>query len=350
MLSVLAAGDLTMTATDYLPGSTVRTLLEIEAEAVADVERTVAALAASGFLATAAGEWLDAYVDSEYGNLVRQAALFTVGRVTLTAAPTSGPYDIPAGGLWVGTLSGLKYVTTEGGVLPQGGEITLGVQAESPGSAYNVPVSAIRVLHTPLPGVTVRNLTGWLTSAGRDRESDDSLRARARGRWPELGSGATRGAYDAWARRRDDGQDSAVTQVRVLDQHPRGQGTVDVILWGEGGIGTADVAAARAYIEARRPINDDVQVYAATARNVTIALTLFAPGADHARIEGEITTNLAALQRDTPIGGVLYRSAIIEAAMTPAGMVDATLPAAFTDVTLGTAEAAVLTPSFTWRG
>lgn len=181
--------------------------------------------------------------------------------------------------------------------------------------------------------------------AGVDAESDAALRIRAALRWAERGGGATADAYKSWAL----SASASVDQVRVLDQHPRGQGTVDVVLWGSGGIGSDVVTAVNAYVQFRRPLTADVQVYSATPRTLTFTLELYAPGADATRVQADVLTNLAALQQAALIGSVFYRSEIIEAAMTVAGVLDARAPLVPETVVLGGTEALLLAPTLNLR-
>lgn len=326
--------------TNYVPGDPLRTLLEIAGEGIADVERMVQALGLGGYLQTAGGEWLDALVESHYA-LGRQPSTFLRGAVRLTAAQDSGATAPP--GLIVGTASGLKYQTLAAVNIPAGGYTDVPVQAESPGAHYNVPAGTLTVLHTPLPGLSVTNLPGWIAEAGADTESDDALRRRASLRWAELGGGATRAAYEYWAYTAH----PAVDRVTVLDEHPRGQGTVDVLIWGSGGIGDEVVTAVDNYIQPRRPLTADVLVYSATERLVPLTVDLYAPGADQAGIEAQVHAGLAGLQRETSIGGTLYAAQITEVAMLPAGMLDARLSTG--DIVLRPTEALTLQPTLSWR-
>ncbi|WP_168733423.1 baseplate J/gp47 family protein [Deinococcus sp. Arct2-2] len=345
MLTAISNSPNIFEPTSYLPGGSLRTLVEIQAEAQADTERTVAALAAGGYLESAAGQWLDALVASHYG-IARQPSGFAQGTVTMRCLPLSGPYELAAGTAIVGTLNGLRYTSTASVTVPAGGMVEMPVQAEAAGSGYNVPGNNITLLHTPQPGLSVTNAANWLTVAGVDQESDTALRTRARLRWAERGGGATADAYRSWAL----SADPAVDQVRILDEHPRGQGTVDVVIWGSGGIGTDVVARVNAYIQYRRPLTADVQVYSAIPRTLTFTLELYAPGADAIRVRAEVLANLAALQQAASIGGTLYRSEIIEAAMLPAGVLDARpgaeVPEAFR---LAPTEALLLAPTLVLR-
>lgn len=330
--------------TDWHPGGVGRTILEVDAAALEDLYALVPAIAAGGYLPTARGPWLDLLVESAY-DLRRHPATFARGRVVLTAEPGFGPYTLSPGDLWVGTPNGLRYQNTTGGVLPMGGTLVVEIQAESPGSRYNVPAGAITILHTPLPGVSVNNPADWLLGAARDEETDEELKRRARLRWASLGTGATRAAYEFWALNAH----PAVTKVRVLDNHPRGQGTVDVVIWGEGGLGANVVSAVNAYIQERRPLTANVAVYSATPRTVNVVATVYVRAGYLSQAQTAAAEELAALQRATPIGGTLYRSALIEALFARSYVVNVVLAQPTDDVALGAVGALVLSPSLTWE-
>lgn len=326
--------------TDWHSGGVVHTLLRMQAEGLADLSRLIPKVAAMGFLQYADGASLDELALSQYG-LTRKPALYTYGLVTLSAEEGFGPYTIEPEQMWLGTPSGLRFLNVEGGVLPQGGSLSLMVRAESPGAAYNVPPGSISVLHTPLPGVTCTNPTDWINQAGVDQESDAGLRMRCQLRWAELGYGATRDAYEFWAR----SAHPAVTKVRVLDQHPRGQGTVDVVLWGEGGLAESDVAQVADYIQIRRPLTANVAVYAATARHIPVQATLRVRQGQGSLALAQALQRLGALQRELPIGAVVYRSALIEALYIRPYVVDVSLVEPQANIPLGEVEAAVFVPS-----
>ncbi|MFC6592426.1 baseplate J/gp47 family protein [Deinococcus lacus] len=345
MLLALSSGTVldpvNFAPTNYIPGDPLRTLLEIAGEGVADIERLVWALGEGGYLETAQGSYLDELVESHY-LLSRQGSTFARGQVRFYAAAQGG-MTLPAG-MIVGTAYGLKYVTTAEAAVEAGGSADVPIHAESPGTAYNVPAGTITQIHTPLPGLSVANLPGWLLEAGADEESDASLRRRASLRWASLGGGATRAAYEYWALTAS----PAVDRVAVLDQHPRGQGTADVVIWGTGGIGADVVREVNDSIQQRRPVTADIAVYAATERVVPVSIELYAPLGDRASIEAQVMAGLSALQRELGIGGTLYQAAVVEVAMLPAGVLDARV--GMTDLKLGRAEAATLAPTISWRG
>ena len=327
--------------TDWEPGSVQRTILETLAVGLADLEALRLEITKGGYLELASGPWLNLVAENMYG-LTRKAAEFARHTVRLTAQSGFGPYTIQPGQLWASTPSGLRFNNTQGGTLAQGGTLDLEFVAESSGAAYNVAPNTITILNTPLPGVNINNVA--IVAAGVDEETDDNLRLRCRLRWASLGTGATRAAYEFWAL----SADPSITKVRVLDQHPRGQGTVDVIVWGEGGLGSGAVAAADAYIQQRKPLTSDVQVYAATPTNITVTATITLRAGFLVATQAEVTARLSDLQRNLPIGGTLYRSALIEA-LFGAYAINVNLTAPTTDVALGTTQAGVLVPNLTYQ-
>ncbi|MDW8269357.1 MAG: baseplate J/gp47 family protein [Anaerolineae bacterium] len=318
-----------------------RTILEALSAGLADLEALRLEITKGGYLELASGDWLDLVAENMYG-LARQPAGFCRQTVRLTAQAGFGPYTIQPGQLWASTPSGLRFNNTQGGTLAQGGTLDLEFKAESPGAAYNVAPGTITVFNTPLPGVNIGNLA--IAAAGVDEETDDNLRLRCRLRWASLGTGATADAYRYWAL----SADPTITKVRVLDQNPRGQGTVDVIVWGEGGLGAGAVAAADAYIQQRKPLTSDVQVYAATPTNIAVTATITLRAGFLAATQAEVTARLSDLQRSLPIGGTLYRSALIEA-LFGAYVINVNLTAPAADVALGTAQAGVLVPNLTYQ-
>ena len=142
--------------TDWAEGGVARTLVEMLAQALADLDQVVAKVAAAGFVALSSGDWLTLVAAQVYG-LARNLATFTQGTVLLSDAASAGPFTIVPGQLYVQSTDGKRFTNLVGGVLTKGGTLSLQVQAESPGAAFNVPVGAISTLLTPLPGVTVAN-------------------------------------------------------------------------------------------------------------------------------------------------------------------------------------------------
>lgn len=330
--------------TDWTEGGVARTLLEAVAAAIADeVSVLIPRIVRAGLLAYAEGEDLDALAEGFYG-ISRTPAQFAEGKVRLTAQTGMGPYSITAGSFWVGTPGGLRYVAMENATVPQGGYVDVRVRAESPGAAYNVAAGDISVVLTPYPGLSVTNLSGWLITAGRDAEMDEELRERCRARWATLGCVRVADAYVQMAK----DAAPAITKVAVY-AGLRGQGTVDVVVWGDGGIGSADVAAANAYIQDRKDLVADVSVYAATPRTITLSGTVYVRAGAVSLVQSDVSNAIAALERSIPIGGVVYDDALIAALRASSYVIDVDLSAPVGDTALAQTEAAVIsTTGLTW--
>lgn len=202
----------TFATSSWQPGSVPLAFTMMEANILADLTSTLAAIARGGYVSNqpgvsgASGPWLDLVGQAVY-SLTRNAAVTAVVNVVLTAAAGAGPYTIQPGQLTVAqtaslaTTSPLRYVNMGGGTIPQGGILTLSFQAESPGAAYNVADASITSLLTSLPGVTVSNAgPGSVTTSGVDVESDIAYATRCLGKWSTLGTGSPAAAYDTWAR------------------------------------------------------------------------------------------------------------------------------------------------------
>ena len=104
-----------------------------------------------------------------------------------------------------------------------------------------------------------------------------------------------------------------ITKVRVLDQHPRGQGTVDVVVAPASGSPTAaQIALAQALVDVRRPVTADVLVIAPTVQPTDLTVQLYVkvgvtttPQVWQARIQAVIDT--------LGIGDTLYPSNVMAA-------------------------------------
>lgn len=142
--------------TDWNSGGVVRTIIEALCGALARLYVLVASIAGAGFLSTSSGAWLT-LVAAEVYQLARNPTTFTQGRLVLTCPASAGPYTITPGQLWFASASGKRFTNTTGGTLSTSSTLAVTIQAEGPGSAYNVPAGTILTMLTPLPGVTCNN-------------------------------------------------------------------------------------------------------------------------------------------------------------------------------------------------
>lgn len=248
----------------------------------------------------ATGDWLDVHADGV--DLARRPATRAAGNVLFVrgiGAGTNGNIPIPAGRIVRTQPDGkgdvYRYVTTADAVLLAGNEsVSVSVQAEEYGTAANAGVGQICELATPVPGVvSVTNAIDWLASEGANEETDAQLAERYRLRW--MGNnGCTKYAYMGWAL-----SVPGVTSVSILDRHPRGQGTVDVVVRGSAVLPTeALLARVREAIAPNTPINDDWQVRSPDPVPVAVAGTLELVSGDPARILVTADARIRALFAD----------------------------------------------------
>lgn len=256
------------------------------------------------FPGTATGDWLDLHCVNV--DVTRKAATKAEGTVYFTRAGTSGNVPISAGKIVRTKPDGqgniYRFVTLEDVVLQDGAtEVAVMVEAEEYGQDSNVTAGQICEISTTISGVdAVENRSDWLDSEGADEESDEDLRERYVLAWMGV-NGCTKYAYESWAL-----SVTGVIAVRISDQHPRGQGTIDVILKGTAGIPTQDlVNAVGAVIEEQRPVNDDVLVKGPTAVNITINAQIELTHGTAADILAEAENRLNALFLDpSPVSDI----------------------------------------------
>ena len=191
-----------------------------------------------------------------------------------------------------GTGSVYRYVTTEQAVLPADEEyVAVPVESEEYGAGANAGPGQISQLVTPVNGIAgVSNTADWLANEGADAEKDLSLRERIWLRWM-ANNGCTKYAYKAWAL-----SVPGVSSVEILDQHPRGQGTVGVVVLGSAVLPTeALLDRVRDAIRPQAPINDLWYVVAPDAVRLTIKGCLHYVTADPELLAREAELRILAL-------------------------------------------------------
>lgn len=195
------------------------------------------------FVSHAGGAWLDLKM-ADYSKK-RKKAQKTQGFVTVRRADMTGEaVKIPKGHVFKSILDingeELRFFVLEAATLQKGASsVDVLVEAETEGSRYNVPAGQIVRTLTYLGDVTFSNAEDWIVREGSDTEDDESARARTLRSWSELAQRATEDTFI----------DAAESVPGVLFaqadcNHPRGQGTVDVIVTGTAGEATEGLLAA----------------------------------------------------------------------------------------------------------
>lgn len=251
----------------------IRGIIELFAWGLWQLYNFLNTIHAQAIPTTSSGDWLDLH--AKQVSVVRKDATKALGTVTFLRGEATGNVRIPAGRivrtLADGTGAVYRYVTDTLTVLPEGAlSIAVAVTAEEYGQGSNAAVGQIAELVTPVEGIGgVTNSAGWLTAEGTDAENDASLQRRYALAWKSQ-AGVTRAAYEAVAL-----AVPGVVDVYVADQHPRGEGTVDVVVQGSAGLPTDGLLEnVRAALETTIVINHDLLVKAPTPVAVEVRATL----------------------------------------------------------------------------
>ena len=263
--------------TNFHSGGIFHTLLMIALRIQIELLELARTILNQSFVSHASGTWLDLKM-ADYSKLRKQARK-TRGYVTVSRTGTDAEaIKIAKGHIFksIKDINGeeLRFFALEDTVLQKSAQsVDVLVEAETEGSRYNVPEAQITRTLTYLGEVEVSNGEGWITQEGSDTEDDESARTRTLRAWSELALVPLRDTYVNVCE-----AISGVLYVTVNDQHPRGQGTVDVIVTSEAGAASEDLLAqCRAVCEAIREPDTDVLVKSAEIVYTDITLTVTIP-------------------------------------------------------------------------
>lgn len=188
----------------------------------------------SCFIQYASGDWLD--IKAADFSKQRKEATPVRGYVTVYRSEYSNALQITKGHCFktkadtAGIV--LKYYAVGNTVIgagEQAGKVM--VEAEEAGSYYNISPGRITETMIHLEGIDhVVNEEGWIYQEGADREDDEAFRKRILSSWSELSTIT----IEEKLKNAVMGVNGALN-VKIDTQHPRGQGTVDVIITGTAG-------------------------------------------------------------------------------------------------------------------
>lgn len=227
------------------------------------------------FIKHADEDWLEIKAP-DFGK-TRKEAVKAMGYVTVYRNEYQNALQITKGHMFktLPDVNGreMKFYALETTVIGAGEEQgRVLVEAEESGTGYNLPAGKITVSMIHLDGVeTVSNEEGWLYLEGSDIETVEDFRKRIGESWSELAELTTESKLKNVARKV-----SGVLNVEVDAQHPRGQGTTDIIITGTGGEATKEllqrVEAATSYLKGNY---DDFLYKSSTVIHQDISLTLY---------------------------------------------------------------------------
>lgn len=189
------------------------------------------------FVSHASGTWLDLKL-ADYGKK-RKKAQKARGYVTVKRSGEGDAIKIPKGHVFKTEtdINGeeLRFFATENTVLQKGASsVDVIVEAEKEGSRYNVPPGQISKTLVYLGELdSISNGEDWIIREGSDTEDDESFRGRGLRSWAELSQRAIEDSFINAAE-----SVAGVLFAQADCAHPRGQGTVDVIVTGTAGEAT----------------------------------------------------------------------------------------------------------------
>ena len=260
--------------TNFHSGGVFYTLLMIVLRIKIEFTQLLRTVLNNMFVSHASGVWLDLKL-ADYSKK-RKKPQKTRGFVTISRESHGDAVKIAKGHIFktAKDINGeeLRFFVLETSVLQKDSLSTdILVEAEAEGSRYNVPQGQITRSLTYINGIeTITNAADWITREGSDSEDDDSLRDRGLRSWSELAQVAIHDTYVNVCE-----AVPGVLYVKVDDQHPRGQGTIDVIVTSEAGAATeALLTEVRAACEVIKAPDDDVLVKSAETVPQPIALTV----------------------------------------------------------------------------
>lgn len=231
----------------------------------------------------ASGNWLDLKA-ADYSKKRKQASKVQ-GYVKLSRSASGEAVKIAKSTVFKTNKDSngteLRYIALTNTILPAGElSVKVLVEAEKEGAIYNVPSGQIIKSLTHIEGIdSITNETGWIVKEGQDKEDDESLRSRVLNSWSELSTRAIADTYKSVCESVD-----GVLYVDVDDQHPRGQGTIDIIVTGTAGEATESLLTeVKAKAETIKGSYDNLMVKSSTTSAVDIDVVLIMP--DSASIE-----------------------------------------------------------------
>ncbi|WP_305118146.1 baseplate J/gp47 family protein [uncultured Adlercreutzia sp.] len=283
--------------TNFHSGGIFYTLLMVVLRIEREIKIFLRHFLNNAFVTHASGAWLD-LAAADYSKK-RKRAQKTQGLVTVSRMDTEADaVKIEKGHVFKTKkdINGeeLRFFVLEATVLQQGARsVDVLVEAEMEGSRYNVPEGQITRSLTFLNGVDeITNGPDWITREGSDTEDDDGLKTRSLRSWSEL---AARPIEDTFINAAESVPGVLFAQADC--QHPRGQGTVDVIVTGTAGEATEGLLGeVRVAVDKIAGPYDNILVKSSVVVPQDIEVTVTTDDvSDDTEIEGKVASILTEL-------------------------------------------------------
>lgn len=264
--------------TNFNSGGVFNTILMIVLQIKVELVNLLRGMLNTHYVRHADAEWLG--ILAEDFSKSRKPAVKTQGIITLYRVPGSEATPvIPLGTVFKTDkdINGeeLRFFSIEKVVVQKGQAIVfVPIEAEMEGSKYNIPPGQITRCMQHLEGIErISNEEGWITKEGSNIEEWESLRERTLGAWDLLATMPTAAKYKNICESVD-----GVLHVTVHQLHPRGQGTVDIIVTGTVGEATPELLAkVQAAADSIKAPDDDVLVKSAVTVSQDIVLQVVLP-------------------------------------------------------------------------
>lgn len=228
------------------------------------------------FVSHADEDWIE--LDAINYGMQRKLARKTIGQLTLKRTNSSGVIKVPKNTVFKTNIDingeELRYFAIKDVIIPKEiSEFKVEVEAEKEGIRYNVPEGLITKSLIFLEVDSITNTSDWITAEGADMEEMESFRSRVLNAWDEQATQTTAGKYKKAAESVD-----GVLFAQVNDQHPRGQGTVDIIITSTKGDATQQLLDnVKAAVSNIQGAYDDLVVKSSVNVQQPIHVKLFVP-------------------------------------------------------------------------
>ena len=300
--------------TNFSKGGVFYILLRIAIHIGVQLKQLAVDLINSAFMKHCPDDWVEIRA-ADYSKTLDEGEK-TEGYLTITRKDASQAVRIARGHPFRTTPDAyggyLRLYALEDTILPanQATQKVL-VQAEEIGTAYNVEAGKITVSMVHIEGdATVTNEEDWITNEGQEKETAEHLRKRC------INSRALIAERTIDRKLKSTVEEVPGVAVAYIDsQHPRGQGTVDIIVTGNSG--TASPELIEDVEEAIEPLTGsygDYLVKSSTQQKQDIEITVYieknvSTAGYQDTIESLIRNMMDIKTRDEL--NVLYRDSII---------------------------------------
>lgn len=292
-------------ADKWKKGGSLSTLLTVCATVIASFTSLLAQAIGSGFLETAAGNWLTLLAHFVYG-VDRPEATFATGPLTLTNAG-GGTFDYAAGqATFLDPTTKKQFTNVNPFHLDPLSSLTIDIIASDAGSASSAAVGQISELVTFMLEVTCSNPSDVV---GQDAMADPELRALC---LASLGARSVRGPRTAYeyavqvAKNSVTGAGVNVNRWRVTPNSHTGHVGV-VVASPSGPVTSTDLTGVDTSIEANaRPDAVTVDLSGATTKAYVHSIVVWCkalPGYTEAAVSAAVGKALLAYFQSYPIGG-----------------------------------------------